>query len=42
MHSSIHCAGIVLDPKWRRKGQEKDKEIMMGFQEIQDKFFPDV
>ncbi len=24
------------------KGQEKDEEIMKGFQEIHDKFFPDV
>jgi len=31
MHSSMHCAGIVLDLEWRRKGEEKDKEIMMGF-----------
>jgi hypothetical protein len=42
MHSSMHRAGIVLDPKWQMKGQEKDKEIMKGFQEIHDKFFPDV
>jgi hypothetical protein len=35
----MHCAGIVLDPEWWKKGQEKDKEIMMGFQEIHDKFF---
>ncbi len=40
MHSSMHCAGIVLDLEWQGKGQAKDKEIMMGFQKIRDKFFP--
>jgi hypothetical protein len=38
----MHCAGIVWDPKWQMKGQEKDEEIMKGFQEIHDKFFQDV
>jgi hypothetical protein len=42
MHSSMHCAGIVWDPKWQMKGQEKDEEIMKGFQKIHDKFFQDV
>jgi hypothetical protein len=36
----MHCAGIVLDLEWQGKGQEEDKEIMMGFQKIRDKFFP--
>ncbi len=40
MHSSMHCARIVLDPEWQGKGQEKYKEIMMGFRKIRDKFFP--
>jgi hypothetical protein len=31
VHRSMHCAGIVLDLEWQRKGQEKDKEIMLGF-----------
>jgi hypothetical protein len=26
MHSSMHCAGIVLDPEWQGKGQEKIKK----------------
>jgi len=38
----MHCARIVLDLEWRGKGQEKDKEIMIGFQKIDDKFFLDV
>jgi len=31
MHSSMHCAGIVLDLEWQRKGQEKDKRNHDGF-----------
>ncbi len=42
MHSSMHCARIILDPKWWRLGQEKDKEIMIGFQKIHDKLFLNV
>jgi hypothetical protein len=26
----MHCIGTVSNAKWRGKGQEKDKEIMIG------------
>jgi hypothetical protein len=30
-HSLMHRATIILDPTWRGKGQDKDKEITIGF-----------
>jgi hypothetical protein len=38
----MHCARIVLKSVWQGKGLEKDKEIMMGFRKIPNKFFLDV
>jgi hypothetical protein len=31
MHTSIHYARIVLDPKWKGKRQQKLFKNMMGF-----------
>jgi hypothetical protein len=42
MHSSMPCVRIILDLEWWGKGQEKNKEIMIGFQKIHDKFFLNV
>jgi hypothetical protein len=30
----MHCVGTVSNEKWRDKGQEKDKEIMIGILKI--------
>jgi hypothetical protein len=35
-HSLMHYATIILDPTWRGKSQNKDKEITIGFR--MDKF----
>jgi hypothetical protein len=37
MHNIIHYARIVLEHEWKGKGQEKEREIMMGFHLLKDK-----
>jgi hypothetical protein len=44
LHSDMHAAGYVLDPKYPSpdNGQHSNVEVMRGFHNIVEKLLPDV